>query len=114
MPTTENLPALPPEPTTPTGAPLSRVATEALCFALGHVVRDMTAAHQWGGLCALVEEIKARGVWETMLLDLPMDQARSISALYQFQRGQRWNNTGRQHAPSSPSTARQTIRDGGT
>lgn len=104
-----NLPERPPEPKGPTGIPLSATPTEALAFALGYVVARPVTAAQYGGVCALVEELQSRTVirvlvgddprpydaYTALLAALPVEMARSIQALYMAHRGQRWDRSGR-------------------
>jgi hypothetical protein len=106
-----NLPARPPDPTGPTGVPLSRTPTEALAFALGFIAASPVSAEQYGGVCALVEELMRRSmpvpdvgevdtrrdgsVWNQLMIYMPPQLARSIQMLYLAHRGQRWARSGR-------------------
>lgn len=110
---TDHLPARQPDPTGPTGVPLSRTPTEALAFALGYVVAQPVHAEQYGGVCALVEEIMRRSMpvspdmgslgdpstdgsmWNQLMLYMPPQLARAVQTLYMVHRGQRWAKTGR-------------------
>lgn len=111
---TENLPAkLPPviadaelaKIEAPEQTRLRNAPTAALAFALGYAVSRPVYAEQYGGFCALAEELMARpsgrsdGViqfseWTELMTTLPTDIARQIQVLYQLQRGQRWAHTG--------------------
>lgn len=111
---THNLPARATDPPGPTGVPLSQTPTEALVFALGYVVARPVNADQYGGVCALVEEIMRRdartdaqtdrdpsldgSVWAMLPRYLPPDLVRAIHMLYMAHRGQRWHHTGRREA----------------
>ena len=120
---THNLPARQPEASGPTGVPLSRTPTEALCFALGYVVARPVQAEQYGGVCALVEELMRRNarddaasdrdpsldgsLWAMLPRYMPAELARAVQTLYLAHRGQRWARTGKQGPP-----IQQTIVEG--
>lgn len=105
MTTPSHLPAAP----TDADRPLRSQPTEALTFALGYVAARPVTADQFGGVCALVEELMARpgeadpgplGGWDrrsafgVLMSAIPRELARSITLLYQAHRGQRWARTG--------------------
>jgi hypothetical protein len=108
MTATENLPALPPEPTIPGGdAPLRDTPTIALAYTLGWIAAKPVRPDQWGLVCSLVDELSQR--WRerpgssipttefaVLMAALPRSQADGIQLLYSMQRGQRWAQTGRQ------------------
>lgn len=102
---TENLPEVYDGPRDPGGTPLPQVPTTALAFALGYAVSRPVYAEQYGGFCALVEELMSRpcvvdnralgfGQLGRLLDALPPDLANGIRMLYSLQRGQRWAHTG--------------------
>lgn len=98
--------AVPDEPTGPTGTPLRLTPTPALTFALGYVITQPVRAEEYGGICALVEELMGRmeirsgsaipvSSFGALMSILPPDVSRRIETLYQMQRAQRWRHTGR-------------------
>ena len=98
------LPAVP-EPTFADTTPLSAAPTVALAFALGAAVTQRVDANRFGPFVAMCQELMARpavvgdraisgGQWGLLLTTLPPDVARSLSLLYQMQRGQAWAQTG--------------------
>lgn len=101
--------AVPDEPTGPTGTPLRLTPTPALTFALGYVLTQPVRAQEYGGICALVEELQSRpaisldgwtqagNAWDQTMSLLPPSVSTRIHALYQMQRAQRWAATGRRH-----------------
>jgi len=121
---TDHLPARQPTATGPTGVPLSQTPTEALAFALGYVVARPVHADQYGGVCALVEEIMRRdartdaatdrdpaldgSLWAMLIRYMPAALAAAVQTLYMAHRGQRWHHSGRRD-PGQP----QAIIDGG-
>lgn len=104
---TDNLPAhTADEPTGPGGVPLSQTPTAALTFALGYIAASPVHADQYGGVCALVEELQSRFIarpassiptteWAALLNQLPEQLARGLDMLYLAHKGQRWARTGR-------------------
>jgi hypothetical protein len=106
---TDETPDRPPEPIGPAGVPLSATPTEALAFALGYIAARPVNAGQYGGVCALVEELQSRTMlvglagsdahsydaYTALLAALPAEMARSIQLLYQSHRGRRWDRSGR-------------------
>ena len=93
-----------PEPTGPTGTPLRRTPTPALTFALGYVLTQPVRAQEYGGICALVEELQSRepdgcydDAYDELVTLLPPAVSNRIQALYAMQRAQRWAATGRRH-----------------
>lgn len=98
----ENPPAV---PTDHRGTPLPDAPLGVLCFALGCAVTQPAYADNWGGLCAVVEELQRRrwpvmggpqpDVFTTLMGYLPPDLARQVVLLYTAARGQRWAHTGR-------------------
>lgn len=94
----------------PTGVPLSRTPSEALAFALGYIAARPVSADQYGGVCALVEELMARNIrvdefdrwddraadgslWNALFAFMPPELARALQTLYMAHRGQRWANS---------------------
>lgn len=95
--------------------PLAQAPTAALAFALGYAVARPQSANAFGPFCAMVEELMGRTVdtgylggvpqrdtseWAQLLALLPRPLARSITLLYEAQRGQRWARTGQRHPGS--------------
>lgn len=88
--THNHLPAVPAD----ASSPLRSQTTEALSFAFGYVCARPVTADQFGGVCALVDELSARHAYEPLLATLPPALAKAVQTLVWAHRGQRWARTG--------------------
>jgi hypothetical protein len=93
-----HLPAVPDAPADAT-SPLRSQTTEALAFAFGYVAARPVTADQFGGVCALVDELETRHAYAPLLAALPPALAKAVQTLVWAHRGQRWARTG-QYRPS--------------
>lgn len=73
---------------------LSREPDAALGFALGYIAAQPVRADHFGGVCAVVEELMRRGVYDDLIARLPTALGKAVSTLYWAHRGMRWARTG--------------------
>lgn len=81
--------------------PLTAMPVGSVALVLGYVAASHQARRTPGRICALVDELKRRGVYADVLAALDPELAQRINLLYIADRGQVWKNGGRRPPSSS-------------
>lgn len=81
--------------------PLTAMPVGSVALVLGYLAGNTAARRTPGRVCALVDELKRRGVYADVLAALDPELAQRINLLYIADRGQVWKNGGRRPPSSS-------------